>query len=93
MINWWVKDVMEDVGNGYYQSLHKRQFAKSETHVDPALKQIDLDLTRTLPTNKNFASMEASKIEALRRVLYAFRWHNQDIGYCQASFFFTIPRV
>ena len=45
--------------------------------------QIDLDLARTLPTNKFFDEPSSTKIEMLRRVLYAFRYHNKVVGYCQ----------
>lgn len=47
--------------------------------------KIDLDLARTLPTNKYFDDPEAGKIESLRRVLYAYRWHNKAVGYCQVG--------
>ncbi|CAI5441989.1 unnamed protein product [Caenorhabditis angaria] len=39
--------------------------------------------TRTLPTNKLFDEPNSANIEKLRNVLYAFRYHNQHVGYCQ----------
>uniref|UniRef100_A0A915K2K3 Rab-GAP TBC domain-containing protein n=1 Tax=Romanomermis culicivorax TaxID=13658 RepID=A0A915K2K3_ROMCU len=79
-----VKETISEVGHGYYECLYKKaNTLNSQDAYDPAMKQIDLDLTRTLPHNKNFEDLNASKIESLRRVLYAYRWHNTDIGYCQ----------
>lgn len=45
--------------------------------------QIDLDLARTLPTNKLFDNETSEKAQSLRRVLYAFRFHNKSVEYCQ----------
>uniref|UniRef100_A0A8C6SS06 TBC1 domain family, member 2B n=1 Tax=Neogobius melanostomus TaxID=47308 RepID=A0A8C6SS06_9GOBI len=50
---------------------------------NPASKQIELDLLRTLPNNKHYASPSAPGIQKLRNVLTAFSWRNPDIGYCQ----------
>lgn len=50
---------------------------------NPASKQIELDLLRTLPNNKHYASPSADGIQKLRNVLLAFSWRNPDIGYCQ----------
>lgn len=47
------------------------------------LLQIDLDLARTLPTNKFFDEPKSEKIVVLRRVLCAYRFHNKSVGYCQ----------
>ncbi|KHN71806.1 TBC1 domain family member 2B, partial [Toxocara canis] len=44
---------------------------------------IELDLARTLPTNKFFDEPTSTKIAALRRVLCAYRFHNKAVGYCQ----------
>nr|XP_039270743.1 TBC1 domain family member 2B-like isoform X1 [Styela clava] len=56
----------------------------TETTVAPLhAKQIDLDLLRTLPSNRFFASMECVGIQQLRRVLRAYSLHNPGIGYCQ----------
>jgi hypothetical protein len=40
-------------------------------------------LVRTLPTNKLFESDTSEKVQALKRCLYAFRFHNKGVGYCQ----------
>ncbi|XP_076026582.1 TBC1 domain family member 2B [Genypterus blacodes] len=50
---------------------------------NPASKQIELDLLRTLPNNKHYSSPSADGIQKLRNVLLAFSWRNPDIGYCQ----------
>ncbi|KAI1904455.1 hypothetical protein AGOR_G00005820 [Albula goreensis] len=50
---------------------------------NPASKQIELDLLRTLPNNKHYSSPESQGINKLRNVLMAFSWRNPDIGYCQ----------
>ncbi|KRZ13428.1 TBC1 domain family member 2B [Trichinella zimbabwensis] len=74
------------VGTGYFTCLCRQGLAKSSEGYDPSFKQvplIDLDLARTLPHNRHFEDMQAEKIEPLRRVLYAYRQHNADIGYCQ----------
>ena len=52
-------------------------------------KQIDLDLLRTMPNNKHFATISADGIDQLRRVLRAFSIHNPSIGYV---FFPTVIR-
>uniref|UniRef100_A0A914UYM0 TBC1 domain family member 2B n=1 Tax=Plectus sambesii TaxID=2011161 RepID=A0A914UYM0_9BILA len=83
LVSFLVHDTVSDLGKGYYETLLRRSSFKSDSEFDPATKQIDLDLARTLPTNKYFDDPEAGKIESLRRVLYAYRWHNSSVGYCQ----------
>jgi len=56
---------------------------KSEQTIHSA--QIDKDLDRTFPHNLLFKTNEGK--EALRRVLRAFSWKNQSIGYCQSMNF------
>ncbi|CAH1259224.1 TBC1D2B [Branchiostoma lanceolatum] len=63
----------------HYQHLHITNRGK----FNPAGKQIELDLMRTLPHNVHYASMESEGIQKLRRVLVAYSWHNPAIGYCQ----------
>ncbi|KFV55795.1 TBC1 domain family member 2A, partial [Tyto alba] len=53
------------------------------TPRQPACRQIELDLPRTLTNNKHFSSPTSQLIPKLRRVLLAFSWHNPAIGYCQ----------
>ncbi|KAM6937516.1 TBC1 domain family member 2B [Xenentodon cancila] len=64
---------------GYYEDLLNVAGEKP----NPASKQIELDLMRTLPNNKHYSSPSASGIQKLRNVLLAFSWRNPDIGYCQ----------
>uniref|UniRef100_A0A0N5A3R4 TBC domain-containing protein n=1 Tax=Parastrongyloides trichosuri TaxID=131310 RepID=A0A0N5A3R4_PARTI len=54
-----------------------------DNYTDPILRLIDSDLARTLPGNKYFSSIRAKKIPELRRILYAYRYYNKEIGYCQ----------
>ncbi|KHJ44344.1 hypothetical protein D918_05355, partial [Trichuris suis] len=85
LIHHWVKEELSDVGTGYFACLCRQAMAISSESYDPAFKQIDLDLTRTLPHNRYFEDLHAEKVEPLRRVLYAYRQHNADIGYCQVK--------
>ncbi|XP_067118397.1 TBC1 domain family member 2B-like isoform X2 [Centruroides vittatus] len=51
--------------------------------LDPAAKQIELDLLRTLPNNRHYENLDSSGVPRLRRVLLAYSRHNPAIGYCQ----------
>uniref|UniRef100_A0A8D0GYP4 TBC1 domain family member 2 n=1 Tax=Sphenodon punctatus TaxID=8508 RepID=A0A8D0GYP4_SPHPU len=64
---------------GHYQRL----LGKREATKHPASRQIELDLPRTLTSNRHFASPTSPFIARLRRVLLAFYWQNPTIGYCQ----------
>uniref|UniRef100_UPI00358F0C29 TBC1 domain family member 2B-like n=2 Tax=Myxine glutinosa TaxID=7769 RepID=UPI00358F0C29 len=66
-------------GPGYYSQL----IEGSCDRPNPATRQIDLDLPRTLPNNKHFCGLTADCMPKLRRVLLAYSWHNPEIGYCQ----------
>ncbi|GMS87109.1 hypothetical protein PENTCL1PPCAC_9284, partial [Pristionchus entomophagus] len=84
LVSLHVRDRQAEMGNGYYECMLKKAKRKKEEGVfDSAIKQIDLDLARTLPTNKYFEDPSSEKVELLRRVLYAFRYHNTEVGYCQ----------
>ncbi|MFH4981260.1 hypothetical protein AB6A40_007969 [Gnathostoma spinigerum] len=84
LISYLVDDQRADLGNGYYEALLRRANRMvDEDSEDCTFKQIDLDLARTLPTNKYFDQPNSEKIESLRRVLYAYRVHNKSVGYCQ----------
>ncbi|XP_030848557.1 TBC1 domain family member 2B isoform X2 [Strongylocentrotus purpuratus] len=74
-----VRQDKETTGVGYYQRLQNSKSFKSS----PATKQIELDLLRTLPTNRHYEKMESQGIPKLRRVLLAYSVHNPAIGYCQ----------
>ncbi|KAI5237269.1 TBC1 domain family member 2B isoform X1 [Manis pentadactyla] len=63
----------------YFQTLLQKALEKQ----NPASKQIELDLLRTLPSNKHYARPTSEGIQKLRSVLLAFSWRNPDIGYCQ----------
>ncbi|VDM19840.1 unnamed protein product [Wuchereria bancrofti] len=85
LVNYVVSDEKADLGNGYYETLLRKVNAATINTVenDSALKQIDLDLARTLPTNRFFDEPTSEKIVVLRRVLCAYRFHNKSVGYCQ----------
>lgn len=46
-------------------------------------RQIELDLLRTLPNNRNFEEPNSQGIRRVRRVLRAYASFNQTVGYCQ----------
>lgn len=64
---------------GYFQTLLQKALEKQ----NPASKQIELDLLRTLPNNKHYSCPTSEGIQKLRNVLLAFSWRSPDIGYCQ----------
>ncbi|KAL5479720.1 hypothetical protein EMCRGX_G023290 [Ephydatia muelleri] len=64
---------------GWYQKLLSDSASRNNT----AVGQIELDLLRTLPTNKYFSQPDSIGIEKLRRVLLAYSCHDPDVGYCQ----------
>lgn len=78
-----VKHKITAVGPNYYQTLLKQKTVIDTKGLDPSIKQIELDLLRTLPNNKHFESLESDGTARLRRVLTAFSRHNQAVGYCQ----------
>ena len=65
----------------YYANLVKA--SQRRNAYNPSIKQIELDLLRTLPFNKNFESKECDGIIRLRRVLTAYSQRNPALGYCQ----------
>ncbi|XP_067090606.1 TBC1 domain family member 2B [Osmerus mordax] len=74
-----VKKFRDSLATDYYETLLRVAREKP----NPASKQIELDLLRTLPNNKHYSSPSADGIQKLRNVLMAFSWRNPDIGYCQ----------
>ncbi|XP_044274838.1 TBC1 domain family member 2A [Varanus komodoensis] len=64
---------------GHYQNL----LEKCEAAEHPASRQIELDLPRTLTSNRHFMSPTSQMVPKLRRVLLAFSRQNPTIGYCQ----------
>ncbi|XP_072138339.1 TBC1 domain family member 2B isoform X1 [Mobula birostris] len=78
-VNLHVRKYREKCGSGYFNSLLEKALEKQ----NPASKQIELDLMRTLPNNKHYASPTSEGIQKLRNILLAFSWRNPDVGYCQ----------
>lgn len=78
-VSFHVKKIRESQPADYYENL----LCMARDKPNPASKQIELDLLRTLPNNKHYASPSADGIQKLRNVLLAFSWRNPDIGYCQ----------
>ncbi|KAK3800100.1 hypothetical protein RRG08_015066 [Elysia crispata] len=75
-----VKSTRIKLGDNYYRDLQNRaQVNKS----NPAIKQIELDLLRTLPDNRFFQKIDSEGICKLRCVLMCYSVHNPCIGYCQ----------
>ncbi|NWT57499.1 TBD2B protein, partial [Erythrocercus mccallii] len=74
-----IKKFKDSAVPGYFQTLLQKALEKP----NPASKQIELDLLRTLPNNKHYSSPTSEGIQKLRNVLLAFSWRNPDIGYCQ----------
>ncbi|CAH3154885.1 unnamed protein product [Porites evermanni] len=74
-----VQDTRKIAGDGYYQQL----LESIKGRPSPAVKQIELDLLRTLPNNKHYERLDADGTSKLRDVLLAYSWHNPDVGYCQ----------
>ena len=78
-VSFHVKKFRDHLAAGYYETL----LNVARDKPNPASKQIELDLMRTLPNNKHYASPGSGGIQKLRNVLLAFSWRNPDIGYCQ----------
>ncbi|XP_035252016.1 TBC1 domain family member 2B [Anguilla anguilla] len=78
-VEFHIKKFPESEKANYYENL----LGVAREKQNPASKQIELDLLRTLPNNKHYSSPESQGIHKLRNVLMAFSWRNPDIGYCQ----------
>ncbi|XP_035520590.1 TBC1 domain family member 2B [Morone saxatilis] len=78
-VSFHVKKFRDHLAPDYYETL----LNVARDKPNPASKQIELDLLRTLPNNKHYASPSAGGIQKLRNILMAFSWRNPDIGYCQ----------
>ncbi|XP_070195586.1 TBC1 domain family member 2B-like [Littorina saxatilis] len=80
-INFYVAQTRDKLGPMYYKKDLGERIKSSKSN--PAVKQIELDLLRTLPSNHHFESMDSDGIPKLRRVLLSYSVHNPIIGYCQ----------
>ncbi|ORX58362.1 TBC-domain-containing protein [Piromyces finnis] len=66
------------LNQGYYEKI----LEKYAGHVSLSTEEIEKDLNRSLPEYKAYQTEEG--INSLRRVLYAYSFHNPELGYCQA---------
>ncbi|XP_015794769.1 TBC1 domain family member 2B [Tetranychus urticae] len=80
LINIRIRNLKERLGTNYYQNLCTKS---AECKVNPAAKQIELDLLRTLPNNKHFENIKSPGIMRLRQVLTCYSLHSPAVGYCQ----------
>ena len=78
MIKKHVLKTQIDIDEAYYKNL--LELSQGQT---AAIKQVQLDLLRTLPNNKHFKREDSEGVKKLNRVLLAFSYHNPRIGYCQ----------
>ena len=62
--------------------LYRETLTKFEGRPSLAIDEIEKDLNRSLPEYPGFQSDEG--IGRLRRVLTAYSWINEEVGYCQA---------
>ena len=63
-------------------NLYSETLAKNSGRDSLAIDEIEKDLNRSLPEYPGFQSEEG--IQRLRRVLTAYSWTNESVGYCQA---------
>lgn len=63
-------------------TLYKDTIAEFEGRHSLSIDEIEKDLNRSLPEYRGFQSEEG--INRLRRVLGAYSWVNEEVGYCQA---------
>jgi hypothetical protein len=65
-----------------HPTLYQETLAKFEGRDSLAIDEIEKDLNRSLPEYPGFQSEQG--IGRLRRVLTAYSWINEEVGYCQA---------
>lgn len=61
---------------------YTKTLTKFSGRASIAIDEIEKDLNRSLPEYRGFQSEEG--IGRLRRVLTAYSWVNEEVGYCQA---------
>jgi len=84
LIDYYTRDLRRSAGETYYYDLLKHQdIMKLDKQFTKNIKQIGMDVTRTMPSNRNFGSSDSTLRERLSRVLTAFCVHSPRIGYCQ----------
>ncbi|TPX34079.1 hypothetical protein SmJEL517_g03274 [Synchytrium microbalum] len=66
------------INDGYYDQLHVTHAGQ----VSLSTEEIEKDLNRSLPEYSGYQTEEG--IHSLRRVLYAYSFHDPELGYCQA---------
>lgn len=77
--------------SGAYEKRRKSQSSYNDivkaSNIDHLVtsKQIEKDLTRILPSNYCFSSLNGTGIPRLRRILRGIAWMFPDIGYCQGT--------
>lgn len=69
----------QSIGNGSGSGSGKLDL----NSIVKCFRQIELDLLRTLPNNRNFEEPNSRGIRRVRRVLRAYASFNQTVGYCQ----------
>lgn len=67
----------------YTDQQQSNQIQMDYNIIDKCFRQIELDLLRTLPNNRNFEDTNSLGIQRVRRILRAYACFNQTVGYCQ----------
>ncbi|XP_013412235.1 uncharacterized protein LOC106174987 isoform X2 [Lingula anatina] len=80
-----VQDLVKTKGPHYYQNVCNMM--PDSVNANRYLRQISLDLMRTMPNNIHFSSPTSDGIKKMREVLQAFCVHNPQLGYCQGMNF------
>eukprot|EP00730_Choanoeca_flexa_P000492 TRINITY_DN10219_c0_g1_i1.p1 TRINITY_DN10219_c0_g1~~TRINITY_DN10219_c0_g1_i1.p1 ORF type:complete len:677 (+),score=188.48 TRINITY_DN10219_c0_g1_i1:343-2373(+) len=65
---------------GYYNDIVDYAMSKKTSE---SIRQIEQDLLRTFPNNRNFKDSQSPIIKRLYRVLVAYSFAHRNVGYCQ----------